>query len=198
MADSSSLVNRMIRAAKLEVNLYEEVEADSKATMSAMWVVIIASVAAGIGTGIAGIMSGKGTMFFLWGLLGGLAVALLGWLAWAGITYLLGTTVLKGPNTSSTWGELLRTVGFAQSPGVLKILSFIPVVGGVISLGASIWVLVAVVIGVRQALDVSTWPCHRHLHRRLADLLCAGIATSFPVGNQSFLRSAKSQQYGHP
>ncbi|MBM4454321.1 MAG: hypothetical protein FJ013_07050, partial [Chloroflexi bacterium] len=129
MADSSSLLNRMVRAAKLEVNLYEEVEADSKATMPAMWVVIIAAVAAGIGSGIAGIIAGKGVMFFLWGLLGGMAVALLGWLAWAGITYLLGTTVLKGPNTSSTWSELLRTVGFAQSPGVLKILSFIPYVG---------------------------------------------------------------------
>jgi len=156
MADSSSLLNRMVRAAKLDVNLYEEVEADSKATMPAMWVVIIAAVAAGIGSGIAGIIAGKGAMFFLWGLLGGMAVALLGWLAWAGITYLLGTTVLKGANTSSTWGELLRTVGFAQSPGVLKILSFVPVVGGIINLGASIWTLIAVVVGVRQALDVST------------------------------------------
>jgi len=156
MADSTSLINRMVRAAKLEISLYEEVEADQKATMPALWLVIIASIAAGIGTGIAGIMSGEGPMFFVWGLLGGLAVALIGWLAWAGITYLLGTTVLKGPNTSSTWGELLRTIGFAQSPGVFKILSFIPFVGGVISFAASIWMLIAVVIGVRQALDVST------------------------------------------
>ncbi len=156
MKDSSSLISRMVRAAKLEVNLYEEVEADTKATMPAMWVVVIASVAAGIGTGIAGIISGHGAMAFIWGLLGGVAVALIGWLAWAGITYLLGTTVLKGPNTSATWGELLRTIGFAQSPGVLKILSFIPFLGGLISFAASIWVLIATVIGVRQALDVST------------------------------------------
>jgi hypothetical protein len=156
MKDSGSLVSRMVRAAKLEVNLYEEVEADNKATIPAMWVVVIASVAAGIGAGIAGIIAGNGPLSFLWGLLGGVAVALVGWLAWAGITYLLGTTVLKGPNTSATWGELLRTIGFAQSPGVLKILSFIPFLGGLVSLAASIWMLIATVIGVRQALDVST------------------------------------------
>ena len=156
MADSSSLINRMVRAAKLEANLYEEVEADQKATMPAMWVVIIASIATGIGTGIAGIMSGNGALFLLWGLLGGVAVALIGWLAWAGITYLLGTTILKGPKTSSNWGELLRTIGFAQSPGVFKVLAFIPFVGGLIAFAASIWTLIAVVIGVRHALDVST------------------------------------------
>jgi len=64
--------------------------------------------------------------------------------------------VLKGPHTSATWGELLRTIGFAHSPGVLRIFSFIPFVGGIISFGASIWFLIAGVIGVRQALDVST------------------------------------------
>lgn len=156
MKDSSSLVNRMLRASKLEVTLYEEVEADARATMPAMWVVIIASVAAGIGTGISAIIAKKGALLFLWGLLGGVAVALVGWLAWAGITYLLGTTVLKGAGTSATWGELLRTIGFAQSPNVLKIFSFLPFLGWLISLGASIWALIATVIGVRQALDVST------------------------------------------
>jgi len=156
MKDSGSLASRMMRAAKLEVNLYEEVEANTKATVPAMWVVVIASVATGIGAGIAGIIAGNGAMAFLWGLLGGLVVALVGWLAWAGITYLLGTTLLKGPNTSATWGELLRTIGFAQSPQVFKILSFIPFLGGLISFAASIWALIATVIGVRQALDVST------------------------------------------
>ena len=45
----ASLVNRMVRAAKLESALYEEVEADSSALRQAMGVVAIASVAAGIG-----------------------------------------------------------------------------------------------------------------------------------------------------
>ncbi|HIE17215.1 MAG TPA: hypothetical protein EYP71_03365 [Dehalococcoidia bacterium] len=156
MQHSRSLVNRMLRAARLEIALYEEVEADTRATIPALWVVVIASVAAGIGSGITGIVADKGAIFFLWGLLGGVAAALIGWVAWAGITYFLGTTILKGPRTSATWGELLRTIGFAQSPNVLKIISFIPFIGWLINLGASIWVLIATVIGVRQALDVST------------------------------------------
>lgn len=155
MKKPQSLINRMIRAAKLEVNLYEEVEADSTATSQALIAVIVVSLATGIGTGIAGIATRGGLGFFL-GLLAGLAASLVGWLVWSYLAYILGTTVLKGPETSATWGELLRTIGFAHSPGVLRIFSFIPFVGWLISLGASIWFLIAGVIGVRQALDIST------------------------------------------
>ena len=155
MKNSRSLVNRMIRAAKLEVNLYEEVEADSTATSQALIAVIVVSLATGIGAGIAGIAT-MGAPGFFWGLLTGLAASLVGWLAWAYIAYILGTRIFKGPQTSATWGELLRTIGFAHSPGVLRIFSFIPVIGGIIAFGASIWFLIASVIAVRQALDFST------------------------------------------
>ena len=155
MKNSRSLVNRMIRAAKLEVNLYEEVEADSTATSQALIAVIVVSLATGIGAGIAGIATMGGLGFF-WGLLTGLAASLVGWLIWSYLAYILGTRIFKGPETSATWGELLRTIGFAHSPGVLRIFSFIPVIGGIIAFGASIWFLIASVIAVRQALDFST------------------------------------------
>ena len=155
MKNSRSLVNRMIRAAKLEVNLYEEVEADSTATSQALIAVIVVSLATGIGAGIAGIAT-MGALGFFWGLLTGLAASLVGWLIWSYLAYILGTRIFKGPETSATWGELLRTIGFAHSPGVLRIFSFIPVIGGIIALGASIWFLIAGVIAVRQALDFST------------------------------------------
>lgn len=155
MKDSRSLFNRMLRASKLEVDLYEEVEADTTATKQALIAVVIVSLATAIGSGIAG-LTVKGPLWFLWGLLAGLAGSLLGWLIWSYLTYILGTTILKGPKTSATWGELLRTIGFAHSPGVLRIFSFVPFVGGIISFGASIWFLIAGVIGVRQALDIST------------------------------------------
>jgi hypothetical protein len=145
----------MTRAAKLDVNLYEEVEADTTANRQALLAVVLVSLASGIGTGIAG-LAARGGLWFIWGLFIGLAGSIVGWLAWSFLAYILGTTVFKGPETSATWGELLRTIGFSNSPGALRFFSFIPFVGGLIAFVASVWSLVAGVIAVRQALDFST------------------------------------------
>ncbi len=152
---SQSLTGRMLRAAKLEVGLYEEVEADTTATSQAFLAVVLVSLATGIGAGIAGIGT-KGGIGFLLGLIGGLIASISGWLAWSFITYVIGTRIFKGPQTSATWGELLRTIGFSNSPGVLRLFSFIPFLGGLVSFTASVWALIAGVIAVRQALDFST------------------------------------------
>ena len=145
----ASFTNRMIRAAKLDVNLYEEVEADKDAMGQAMGVVILSSVAAGIGTiGTTGIM----------GLVLGTVVALAGWFIWAFLTYYIGTRLLAEPQTKSDYGELLRTIGFSSSPGVLRVLGIIPILGNILNFIIGIWMLVAMIIAVRQALDYkSTW-----------------------------------------
>ena len=156
MQARTSLIDRMIRACTLDAQFYEEVEADTTATGQALAAVIIASVASGIGFGIAGVRE-EGGLWFIWGLLLGIAVALIGWLIWSLLVYWLGTTVFRGPETSSNYGEVLRTVGFANSPRVLTFFAFIPFLGGLIAFVASVWILVASVIAVRQALDFSTW-----------------------------------------
>jgi len=140
----ASLQNRMIRAAKLDVNLYEEVEADKGAMGQAMAVVVLSSVAAGIGSIARGGVPG-----IVWGTI----LALIGWFVWAYLTYLIGTKLLPEPQTKSNPGELLRTIGFSSSPGLIRVLGFIPVLGWLIMLAASIWMLIAMVIAVRQALD---------------------------------------------
>ena len=137
-------LNRIVRSAKLDVNLYEEVEADKGAMSQAMGVVVLSSVAAGIGSigtiGIKGIIIGTIT-------------ALIAWYVWAYITYFIGTKILPEPQTKADHGELLRTIGFSSSPGLLRILAIIPGIGGIIFMIVSIWMLVAMVIAVRQALD---------------------------------------------
>jgi hypothetical protein len=152
---SSSLWKRMIRAAKLDIDLYEEVEADTSANGQAFVVVLLVSLATGIGTGIGGIIE-HDAIWFLWGVLIGLATSIGGWLLWALLAYWLGTTIFRGPETEATYGQLLRTLGFAHSPGAVRIFSFIPFLGGLISFVASVWFLIAGVIAVRQALDFST------------------------------------------
>lgn len=143
VAPRRSLLERMVAAAKLEVALYEEVEADASATSQAAVVVGLAALASAIGAAGAG--AGH--------LLGGLVGAFLGWLVWSGVTYLIGDKLLGG---TATWGELLRTIGFAQSAGVLYVLAVIPVLGGVVRLAVMVWLLVAGIVAIRQALDFST------------------------------------------
>jgi len=139
----------MVRAARLEVDLYEEVERDTAATSQALLVVVIVAVATGIGAALApGARQG-----LIAALLGGVIASVIGWLAWSIVTYWIGTAVFHGTATS---GELLRTIGFAQAPGVLRIFSFVPVLGGLINLVTFVWMAVAGVIAVRQALDFDT------------------------------------------
>jgi hypothetical protein len=144
MAD---LLSRMVRASKLDVSLYEEVEADRGAMGQAVLVVVISSVAAGIGTLTA---TGLG------GLLLGTVSALLGWVVWAYLTYLIGTRMLPEPQTSADPGEMMRTIGFSSAPGVVRILAVVPVLTDIVILVASVWMLVAMVVAVRTALDYTS------------------------------------------
>ncbi|MEM7351791.1 MAG: YIP1 family protein [Acidobacteriota bacterium] len=140
----ASFTDRMIGAAMLNANTYEEVEADSTALGQAMGVVVLSAVAAGIGSfGLGGVM----------GLVGGTVAALIGWFIWAGLTFIIGTKLLPEPQTSTDMGELLRTLGFASSPGILKVAGIIPLLGWLVSFAASLWMLAATVVAVRQALD---------------------------------------------
>ena len=148
----ASFVQRMIGASKLDVNTYEEVEADTGATGQALAVVVIASVASGVGTAL-GAGTEAGVPYLIGASIGSTLVALVGWLVWAIVTYIVGAKILPEPQTQSNIPELLRTTGFAQAPGIARILSGIPVIGWFVTFAVWIWMLVAFVIAVRQALD---------------------------------------------
>ena len=144
------MVDRMFAAARLDVRTYEDIEADPKATVQAVWVVVIVSIASGIG------LLGSGGGFS--GLFLGVVLGVVQWAVWAFITYWIGTTLLRTPQTRADWGQLLRTLGFAQSPGVLRIFGLIPIVGPVIFFALFLWQVATTVVAVRQALDYrSPW-----------------------------------------
>jgi len=134
----------MLRAAKLDIGLYEEVEADKSALGQAMGVVVLSAVAAGIG----GVERGG-----LGGILIGTILALISWYVWAYLVFLIGTKLLPEPQTRADHNELLRTIGFASSPGLIRVLGIIPGLRNLVFPVAAIWMLVAMIIAVRQALD---------------------------------------------
>jgi len=139
----SKFIERMIRAAKLDVNLYEEVEADKTAIGQATGVVVLSSLAAGIGS----VSMGGGNLIL------GTIVALVGWYIWAYLTYFIGTRFLPEAQTKADHGELLRTIGFSSAPGIIRVLGIIPVLTNIVFTIAGIWMLIAMIIAVRQALD---------------------------------------------
>ena len=142
-----SMVERMIRASRLDVHIFEEVEADTSATRQALSVVALVALATGIASlGTTGLI----------GLFVGVVLAIAGWAFWAWIVYLVGTKIMPSHSTHADWGQLARTLGFAQSPGIFRVLGLVPVVGIFIFSAASIWMLVAMVVAVRQALDYTS------------------------------------------
>jgi hypothetical protein len=141
---NGSLINRILRAAKLDVHLYEEVEADKSAMRQAMLVVILSGIAAGVGS-----ISQGGAL----GVALGTIMGLVGWYIWAFIIYFIGTKLLPEPQTKSNVGELLRTIGFASAPGLIRVFGVFPGVEKLVFPVATVWMLVAMIIAVRQALD---------------------------------------------
>lgn len=140
----SSYGSRLIRAIKLDPDLYEEVESDRSATGLAILTVVLASLAAGLG----GQLSGS-----LYGLTLHTLVTLVGWYVWAFLSYFIGTRMLPQSQTRADMGELLRCTGFSAAPGMFQVLGIIPGIGTVVRLIAWVWMLAAFVLAVRQALD---------------------------------------------
>ena len=145
---NSQYVNRIIRACKLDVSLYEEVEADRSATVQAALVVVLSSLAAGVGA------LHLGASNFLMAPI----LSLVSWYIWAYLIYLIGTKLFPEPNTKADHGQLLRTIGFSSAPGLIRVFGFTPELMSITFIGAGIWMLIAMIVAVRQALDYqSTW-----------------------------------------
>lgn len=141
----SSLGDRIARAMRLDVSVYEEVEGDPTAMSQAMLIVVLASAAGGVAN-----MSMTGGSR---GFIGGALAALLGWYVWAFLTYVIGTRLLPQANTHADIGQLLRTIGFAAAPGLVQVVGIVPALAGLSGVVANVWTLVATVVAVRQALD---------------------------------------------
>jgi hypothetical protein len=137
-------LNRLLRAARLDVSLYRELLENAGLFNQALIVVFIFSMAAAYGTfgrtGATGINIGMVT-------------TLLGWYVWAFSTYIIGARLLPENRTQADRRALMRVLGFASAPGILRALGFIPGLGLVILLTATGWMIATATIGIKEALN---------------------------------------------
>src|SRR3989337_3570895 len=136
---------RILRSIKLDKEIYREVEHDETSLKQAMLVVVLSSIAAGVGS----VPGGGGVVR----LVTGTVVSLILWYVWAFLTFVIGTKLLPSPETKADMGQLLRTIGFSSSPGLIRVLGFIPGFSVILFPVASVWMLAAMVVAVREALD---------------------------------------------
>jgi hypothetical protein len=145
----ATFLARVTGAALLKSQVYEEIEADSSATMQAMGVVLLSSVAAGIGA-----LGPTNARFSAVAAISLLALAV--WAIWAFLTLQIGTRILPAPGTQADLGQLLRTIGFATAPGILRAVGAVPGTTTVVFGVTAVWMLMAMIVAVRQALDYPT------------------------------------------
>ena len=162
----TTFANRILGAMRLDPRVYEEVEANRGTMPQAVAIVLLASVAGGVG--LVDVHAPD-----LMALITQSVGALLGWVSWALLMYSVGTWFLPEPQTRADAGELLRTLAFAGAPGLLRIFGVIPGVGLAIYAIASIWMLLAMIVAVRQALDFTS--------TRRAVAVC-GLGWLFAIG----------------
>lgn len=143
----------MIGAALFNAHTYEEIEADQGALGQAIGVVLLVTVCGAIGGLIDGLLGGEAARGIILGLVAGLMFGIVRWALWVTILLMVGGGLLRTSGTQTSWAELGRVLGFAYTPGVLSIFSFVPVIGWLFPTVAFFWTLAAVVVGTRQALD---------------------------------------------
>jgi hypothetical protein len=146
---TNTFFQRLLGAVSLDAAIYEEVEADRSATVQALVVVVLSSVAAGVGGRGLGGASPANIVFLT-------VVTLLAWAAWALLTFQIGGRLMPEPQTRVDVGELLRTIGFSSAPGLLRVFGVLPGVTIPVFAITAVWMLAAMVVAVRQALDYTS------------------------------------------
>lgn len=145
----TTFLNRLTGAALLDPAVYEEVETDRAATTQAMSVVAMSSLAAGVGA--LGLTGARITA-----LAGVSVLAFAVWGIWAFLTFQIGTRILPSPQTQADVGQLLRTIGFATAPGILRIAAIVPGTATAVFAITAVWMLMAMIVAIRQALDYTS------------------------------------------
>ena len=147
------MIQRMIGAALFNRQTYEEIENDQGALGQAIGVVLLVTLCGIVGGVISGLLGEVSVLRIVMGVIGGLVFGIIRWALWVTVMYWVGGKMLRTGDTETSWGEMGRVMGFAYTPGVLSVLSFVPGIGTLFPIIGFCWTVAAMTVAVRQALD---------------------------------------------
>ena len=156
-------LNRIYRSIKIDPEVFDEVQKDKNATIAAGTVVVLSSLAAGVGASHLGAVN-----FFL-----APALSLITWFVWAYIVYFVGVKLFPDPRTKTTQAALLRSIGFSSAPGMIRILGFNEDLMSVMFVGSAFWMLACMVVAVKQTLN------YKSLWKALGVVIIAWLTQAF-------------------
>jgi len=141
-------LNRVFRSVKIDPEVFNEVQKDKNATISAAIVVILSSTAAGIGA----------TKIEMGNFILAPVFPLISWFVWAYIVYFVGVKLFPDTKTKTTQFALLRAIGFSSAPGIIRIFGFNEELMTVTFIGSAFWMLACMVVAVKETLNYkSLW-----------------------------------------
>ena len=156
-------INRIYRSVKIDPEVFDEVQKDKNATIAAGIVVVLSSLAAGVGASHLGAVN-----FFL-----APALSLITWFVWAYIVYFVGVKLFPDPRTKTTQAALLRSIGFSSAPGMIRILGFNEDLMSVMFVGSAFWMLACMIVAVKQTLN------YKSLWKALGVVVIAWLTQAF-------------------
>lgn len=181
------LVQRMIRAARLDPDLFYVLERDRGANGQSFLVVLIVAACTLLGTFLPGLLSlfgvniggaALGGWVFLRALFDISVTMLGGWIFWTAVAAVVGTKF----GGRGDFEGVMRAVAFAYAPGVLYLFGFLPLLGQWLRLAVGIWIIIGMIVAVREAQHFDTGKAVMTAAATTAILFVIGYLIHMPLG----------------
>lgn len=148
-----TLYKTLGKALVLDGYFFEHARNTPKNHRIAQTIVILAALSHALGSALILIINRAALPILLFALVIDSLSVVAGYYFWSLTIWKVGQW--RKPNYCS-YGELLIPIGFAYAPQVLNFLTLIPLLGRPIEIILAVWSLLAVLVAVRQGLDINT------------------------------------------
>lgn len=148
-----SLCHILRYALSLNGDFYENAHHTQRNRTLALSIVISAAISHAIGSGVILLINRATVFVLLIGLLIDVIAVITGYYFWTFTIWKIGQWLKP---IDPTYSDLLIPTGFAYAPQVLNFLTLIPLLGRPIELFLAVWSLLAIIVAVRQGLDITT------------------------------------------